>query len=99
MRKIITVFAAVLIVANVFAQSPTKMSFQAVVRAADKSLVGAVPVGMRISILQGSSSGTAVYVETHMPTTNDNGLATIEIGNGNVISGNFSSIDWANGPY
>jgi hypothetical protein len=54
---------------------------------------------MRISILQTSPSGTAVYVETQTPTTNTNGLVSIEIGGGTILSGNFSTIDWANGPY
>jgi hypothetical protein len=34
-----------------------------------------------------------------LPTTNTNGLASIEIGGGTIFSGNFTSIDWANGPY
>jgi hypothetical protein len=54
---------------------------------------------MRISILQTSSSGTAVYVETQTPITNANGLASIEIGGGTLVSGNFTTINWANGPY
>jgi uncharacterized protein (TIGR02145 family) len=54
---------------------------------------------MQISILQTSSSGTAVYVETQTPITNANGLASIEIGGGTLVSGNFASINWANGPY
>lgn len=54
---------------------------------------------MKISILQGSSSGTAVYVETHTPTTNANGLATIEIGNGSIVTGVFANIKWSTGPY
>jgi hypothetical protein len=54
---------------------------------------------MRISILQGSASGTAVYVETQKPTSNTNGLVSIEIGGGTIVSGIFSAIDWANGPY
>ena len=33
-----------------------------------------------------------VYVETQTPTTNANGLASIEIGGGVVVSGSFSSI-------
>lgn len=56
-------------------------------------------VGIRISILQGSATGTAVYVETQTPTTNSNGLATVEIGNGTVVSGTFSAINWASGIY
>ena len=54
---------------------------------------------MKISILQGTVTGTVVYVETQTPTTNANGLVTIEIGGGTVISGTFATIDWANGSY
>jgi len=43
------------------------MSYQAVIRNASNGLVSNTPVGMRISILQGSASGTAVYVETQAP--------------------------------
>ena len=99
MKKIFTICAAILITASVFAQAPNKMSYQAVIRNTSNALVTNSVVGMRISILQTSPNGTAVYVETQTPTTNANGLASIEIGGGTVVSGNFSTIDWANGPY
>ena len=99
MKKIITICAAILMTANVFAQAPNKMSYQAVIRNNSNALVANQVIGMRISILQTSPSGTTVYVETQSPTTNANGLASIEIGSGTVVSGNFSTIDWANGPY
>ena len=82
-----------------FAQAPEKMSYQAVVRNTTNNLVVSQSVGMQISILQGSSTGTAVYVETQTPTSNANGLVTLEIGGGTVVSGNFTTINWANGPY
>lgn len=75
------------------------MSYQAVVRDGDGLLVTNAPVGMRISVLQGSDTGTPVFVETHAPQTNANGLVTLEIGGGNVISGTVAAIDWANGPF
>jgi hypothetical protein len=75
------------------------MSYQAVIRDNSNALVTNQIVGMQISILQGSANGTAVYAETQTPTTNTNGLVSIEIGGGTVVSGNFSTIDWANGPY
>lgn len=40
-----------------------------------------------------------VYAETHTPTTNVNGLITIAIGTGAVVSGTFSAIVWSAGPY
>jgi len=88
-----------LISSSIFAQSPQKMSYQAVIRNASNNLVASTAIGMQISILQGSSSGTAVYVETQTPTTNANGLVSIEIGGGTVVSGSFATINWANGPY
>lgn len=99
MKKIITICAALIMTASVFAQSPEKMSYQAVVRDGSNNLVTSSAVGMQLSILQGSASGTAVYVETQTPTSNANGLVSVEIGSGTVVSGTFATIDWSNGPY
>jgi hypothetical protein len=105
MKKIIAICAVILMTASVFlpqqasAQAPQKMSYQAVIRDNSNALVTNQMVGMQISILQGSANGAAVYAETQAPTTNANGLASIEIGSGTLVSGNFASINWANGPY
>lgn len=105
MKKLYTLLTAVLLTVSAFlpqqasAQSPDKMSYQAVVRDAGNALVTSQAVGMQLSILQGSVTGTAVYVETQTPTTNINGLVSIELGSGTVVSGTFNSIDWSNGPY
>jgi uncharacterized protein (TIGR02145 family) len=99
MRKLFTILVAVFLTATLWAQSPEKMSYQAVIRDASDNLITDTQIGMQISILQGSASGTAVYVETQVPTTNANGLVSLEIGAGTVESGDFATIDWANGPY
>ena len=99
MKKLYTLVAAAMITATTFAQAPSKMSYQAVVRDASDVLVTNQAVGMQVSILQGSFTGTPAYVETHSPSTNINGLVSIEIGSGTVVSGTFNSIDWGNGPY
>jgi|WetSurMetagenome_2_1015567.scaffolds.fasta_scaffold29278_2 uncharacterized protein (TIGR02145 family) len=92
MKRIFTILAAVLFPLTIWAQSPQKMSYQAVIRNSSGQLVTNHAVGMRISILQGSSSGTVVYTETQTPTTNANGLVSIEIGGG----AGFDAINWAN---
>ncbi|MFN4853743.1 MAG: collagen-like protein, partial [Bacteroidota bacterium] len=99
MKKIIALGTAIVLAAIVFAQSPNKMSYQAVIRNSSNALVSNQPVGMRISILQGTTSGNAVYVETQTPNTNANGLVSLEVGTGTVVSGTFAAINWANGPY
>lgn len=95
MKKLYKILAALLITASTFAQAPDKMSYQAVVRDSDDVLVSNQTVGMQISILQATDSGTEVYVETQTPTTNINGLVTLEIGSGTVINGDFTTIDWS----
>ena len=99
MKKLYTLLTAVILTASAFTQAPEKMSYQAVVRDAGNALVTSQAVGMQLSILQGSVSGTVVYVETQNPTTNINGLVSIEIGSGTVVSGTFNAIDWSAGPY
>ncbi len=99
MKKIFTLIGAVLLTASMFAQAPQKMSYQAVIRNSANTLITSTSVGVKVSVLQGSATGTAVYAETHAATTNANGLVALEIGNGTPITGTFSAIDWANGPY
>jgi len=100
MKKItILITIMVLCLTALFAQAPEKLTYQAVVRNAGNALVTNTQVGVRVSILQGSAAGNAVYVETLTATTNTNGLMTVEIGGGNAQQGVFADIDWANGPY
>ncbi|MFT5252748.1 MAG: hypothetical protein ACI87N_001765 [Flavobacteriales bacterium] len=98
MKRIFTIAAVLMMTASVWAQSPYKMSYQAVVRDASDALVATQAVGMQLSILQGSTSGSSVYTETHTPTTNINGLVSLEIGTGTTTD-NFATIDWSAGPY
>lgn len=84
---------------SAIAQAPQKFSYQCVIRNAGNQLVANQTVGIKISILQSTATGSEVYAETHNPLTNANGLATLEIGGGTLLSGNFANINWANGPY
>jgi len=89
---LLTTFAA-------WAQVPQQISYQSVIRDGNNKVIASSTVGIKISLLQGSSTGPAVYVETHRKSTNANGLVSLEIGTGTVLLGSFASINWANGPY
>ena len=82
-----------------FTQAPQKMSYQAIIRNTSGALVSSTSVGMKISILQGSETGTVSYSETQTASTNANGLVSLEIGAGTVVTGTFAGINWGNGPY
>lgn len=100
MKKLSILFAILTIAAvSLFAQAPQKFSYQAVVRDASNHLVTSQTVGVRVNILQGGVSGIVVYMETQTAVTNANGLITLQIGGGNVLSGNFATIDWSDGPF
>jgi hypothetical protein len=99
MKKLISFLAILLLTVCALAQPPQKMSYQAVIRNSSNALVSTSPIGMRISILQGSVTGTAVYVETQTPNTNANGMVSIEIGGGTPVAGTFAAINWSAGTY
>lgn len=99
MKKIYTMVAGLFLSTSVFAQAPQKMSYQAVIRNSNNVLIASKSVGMRISVLQGTATGTVAYSETQMPSTNANGLVSLEIGSGTPVTGTFAEINWSMGPY
>ena len=98
MKRNYTLLLLLLATVSILAQTPEKMSYQAVLRDASNTLLTNQEVGMQISILQNTATSAAVYVETQTPTTNLNGLVSLEIGTGST-SDSFASIDWSAGPY
>jgi hypothetical protein len=99
MKLTLTILLFVTVTLTVFAQSPEKMSYQAIIRAQDNSLVYNSNVSLKIIVHQSTVSGTVVYQETHSVVTNANGLVSLEIGTGKIVTGNFSTIAWEKGPY
>jgi len=99
MKKITLTLVIITIAITVFAQSPQAFKYQTVVRDNAGDILDNQNVSFQISILEGSTLGTAVYIETHDTTTNEQGLVSLEIGNGDVVSGVFAEIDWGGDGY
>lgn len=98
MKSIITTLLFITTI-SIFAQVPQAINYQAVARDASNNLLVNKNIGIRISILSGSTSGTNVYSETHIATTNASGIFSIEIGRGNIVSGNLPNIQWYAQPH
>jgi hypothetical protein len=101
MKKFLYSLSLVCLVGNIQAQAPQKFSYQAVVRNSTNQLVSNGSVGVKISIVQTSETGSVVYQELFNPNpvTNANGLVTLQVGGGIPLIGTFAGINWANGPY
>lgn len=99
MYKIFSLFTTIILAANTVAQAPEEMSYQAVLRDVNNTLLTNQTVGIQFSILQTSTTGPALYVETQTANTNINGLLSTTIGSGIIISGSINSIEWTDGPY
>ena len=100
MKKICTFLltvSIVLLACQSYAQVPQKINYQAVARNSSGALLASTNIAVRISIHDGSATGTTVYQERHTATTNTLGLFSFGIGTGSVITGTFAGIDWSTG--
>jgi hypothetical protein len=97
MKKLFThlIFLIAFVSAN--AQAPQGINYQAVARNSSGSVLSSQAVGVRISIIDATPTGTVQFSETHSVTTNQFGLFTIVIGNGTPGTGSFGAITWATG--
>jgi hypothetical protein len=100
MKKIALVsLITILFISNLVSQAPNMMSYQAVIWDATGNLVAEKMVSIKISILQGSVTGTSVFSETHRIQTNVNGLVSLMIGGGTNATGKIADINWGAGSY
>jgi hypothetical protein len=99
MKNTILTFSFLICSLCIFAQAPQAFKYQAVARDNGGNLIANQSIGFRVSILQNSPTGTAVYSESHNVASNNLGLVNLDLGAGNPISGTFSNINWGTGNY
>lgn len=91
--KYILSLLSILFVQLLFAQTPEKINYQAVMRDTNGDIIPNQNISLQISIIESAISGTTVYTETHAVTTSANGLITVQIGSGTTTD-DFSTIQW-----
>ncbi len=79
------------------AQATQGINYQGIARNAQSLPILNRSISIRLSILDGSAIGLAVFVETHNTVTNNSGLFNLSIGLGTAVTGTFDSIHWGQG--
>jgi hypothetical protein len=95
-----TLFFMLLSIVMINTQAQTGLNFQGVARTTNNVILASQAITIKLSILQGSTTGTADYTETRRVITNAQGLFTAVIGDTGAIStlGNFTTINWKLSP-
>ena len=89
-------FFILLSIVMIKTNAQTGLNFQGVARTSNNVILASQAITIKLSIIQGSATGTAEYTETRKVTTNAQGLFTAVIGDTGAIStlGNFTTINW-----
>ena len=98
MKKIL-LFSILLQSIVAFSQVPQGINYQATARNTSGQAIVNQSVNFRFSLIQTLITNSPVYTETFTATTDDLGHVSLVIGQGTVVTGTFSSINWASGPY
>ncbi|MCD6067133.1 MAG: hypothetical protein K0S33_1959 [Bacteroidetes bacterium] len=97
MKYIYTFVLAICLAFISNAQAPQGINYQGVARNTSGIEITNQPIGIELSIVDGSPTGTVVYTETHTVTTDMLGLFSLMIGGGTPTTGTFSAVNWATG--
>ena len=91
-----TLFLILLSIVMIKAHTQTGLNFQGVARTTNNVILASQAITIKLSILQGSATGSVEYTENRKVTTNAQGLFTAVIGDTGAIStlGNFTTINW-----
>jgi hypothetical protein len=95
-RLLILLLTVCTIGSTIYAQTPQLLNYQGVARNAFGNAIPNRQMTLRLSIRNGSSTGSVVYAETRSVTTNSGGLYTVQIGSGGTLatSGSIAAINW-----
>jgi hypothetical protein len=78
-------------------QAPNQFKYQSIARGSNGNPLPNSSIGVRLSIRELSPSGTVIFQETHLASTNEFGLFNLNIGGGTSTIGSMGFIDWSNG--
>lgn len=98
-KHLLSLFSLLTLCFSAYAQSvPQAFSYQAVARDGNGDLLVNEIINVRLSILDGSTTGATLYEERHNgESTNARGHFQVEVGEGSDKTGTIDGIDWLAG--
>ena len=99
MKKLTLILFMLTISFVIAAQTPSAFNYLLAVRDASGNISANKTVGIRLSLHQTNPTGTIVYSEKFTSPTDNNGLLTLQVGRGTLVSGNFNTISWGTDNY
>ncbi len=94
MKQIRNIFLLVLLASITYAQAPQGIPYQAVARNSSGAILASTSISVRFTIRDSIATGAIKYRETHSVTTTAQGIFSVNVGQGTVVTGTFSGINW-----
>lgn len=80
-----------------YAQVPQQFNYQGIARDAKGNPISKQRLSVKLSVLPTADASQAEYEEVQSVTTNDFGLYTLQIGNGEALFGEMKNVKWETG--
>ena len=98
-KNLMKSFLTLLLAALAFAATaqPQKIHYQGVAVGANGKPIKNSPVGLRLSVLDSLPTGSTLYSETQIASTDAAGMFSIYLGAGTATTATFANLPWANG--
>jgi hypothetical protein len=99
MKQLLLLIFSIFLTIFVFGQTPTVINYQGIARNASGNVLTNQNIGLRLSIHDGTSSGSILYQETRSFKTDRFGMFVVQIGSSgatNVLN-SINGIDWSAG--
>ena len=77
-----------------FAQAPQGIPYQAAAKSSTGATLANTTISVRFTIHDSTAAGATLYQETFSPTTNIQGVFSVNVGMGTPITGTFAGINW-----
>src|SRR5947209_5890954 len=100
MKKLLSLLISMLAMLLSLAQAPNQINYQGVARNSKGNGISSHLINLRLTIHDGSGSGSILFSEQRSVTTNTFGLFNIAIGSpgANNVIGSIAGIIWTSGP-